>query len=107
MSRQDGLDSNTPRQHLTQMRGLPLRLFSAHTNLMETFPSFAVAAALTQALAPKNQVLVNLLGFHVIAKVFVFYPMYVLDIPPPRTFAHIFGISSVLNVCWRLARGAS
>lgn len=107
MARQEGLDSSAPRQYLNQMRGLPLRLFSAHSNLMETFPSFAVAAALTQALAPNNQVLVNLLGFHVIAKVFVFYPMYLLDVPPPRTFSHIFGISSVLNVCWQLARGAS
>jgi len=107
MSRQEGLDSNCPRQHLSQMRGLPLRLFSAHSNLMETFPSFAVAAGLTQALAPNNQTLVNLIGLHVIAKVFVYYPMYLIDIPPPRTFSHVFSIAAVLNVCWRLARGAS
>lgn len=104
MARQGGLDRNCPRQHLSQMRGLPLRLYAAHSNLMETFPSFAVAAGLTQALAPGNQTLVNLLGLHVIAKVFVYYPMYLLDIPQPRTFSHIFGITSVLNVCWRLAR---
>lgn len=106
MTRQAGLERNTPRQYLSKMRGLPLRLYSAHSNLMETFPSFALAAGLTQALAPNNQILVNLLGFHVMAKVFVYYPMYLLDIPPPRTLSHVFGISSVLNVCWRLATGA-
>jgi uncharacterized MAPEG superfamily protein len=107
MARQAGLDSNTPRQHLSQMTGLPLRLYSAHINLMETFPSFAVAAGLTQALAPNNQILITLLGVHVMAKVFVYYPMYLLDVPPPRTLSHICAVSSVLNVCWRLARGAS
>ena len=41
------------------------------------FPSFALTAALTQATAPTDQHLINLLGLHVLAKVFVY-------VSPPR-----------------------
>lgn len=47
---------------------------------MENFPAFALAAALTQVLAPSNQEVVNLLGFHVLAKLFVHYPAYIFNV---------------------------
>jgi len=70
------------------------------------FPSWAIAAALTQMLAPANPQLINLLGLHVILKTMVFYPAYLLNIAPPRSLAHILSTSSVINVCWQLAKGA-
>lgn len=107
MSRQEGLDNNNPRQFLNSMRGLPLRMRSAHYALMENFPGFAVAAALGQVLAPRNAQIVNLLGLHVIGKLFVHYPSYLLDVGPTRTLSHVLATSSVINVLWRLALGES
>lgn len=132
MSRKDGLDNNStsdtltpqslnlhgmqaktniprptaPRAHTGSMSGLPLRLRSAHYNLMEMFPGFALAAALTQALAPANQNLINLLGLHVMAKLLLFYPAYLADIAPPRSLAHMIATGSVVNVAYKLALGA-
>lgn len=73
---------------------------------MEMFPSWAIAAALTQVMAPNNKQLINLLGLHVILKTLVFYPSYLLNIAPTRSAAHLFSTASVINVCWQLAKGA-
>lgn len=66
-----GRDNNHPRAQTSSLRGLPLRLYSAHYNLMEMFPGWAISAALAQAMAPGDQTLINLLGLHVLSKVFV------------------------------------
>lgn len=63
-----GLDTKYPRKQVANLQGLPLRLHSAHYNLMEMFPGWAVTAALAQAMAPGDQTLINLLGLHVISK---------------------------------------
>lgn len=106
MGRADGLDNKHPRKHIHNLSGLPLRMRSAHYGLLENFPAFALAAALTQLLAPNNREIINLLGFHVLVKLFVYYPAYLLDIDLPRTLAHVTSISAVINVCWRLAAGS-
>lgn len=80
MSREEGLDPLHPRKHTHNMSGLPLRMMSAHYGLLENFPAFAVAAALTQVLAPNNREVLNLLGFHVFMKLFVFYPAYLFNV---------------------------
>jgi hypothetical protein len=67
--------------------------------------AFALAAALAQVVAPTDAQVVNLLGFHVIAKLFVHYPAYLSNIAVPRTFAHISATAALINVCWRLAAG--
>ncbi|KAI9050677.1 hypothetical protein LZ554_004797 [Drepanopeziza brunnea f. sp. 'monogermtubi'] len=105
-SRKEGLDNNHPRKDVNNLTGLPLRLRSAHYNLLEMFPGFALAAALAYTTAPANQNLINLLGLHVLAKSFVFYPAYLLDIAPLRSIAHITATSSVINVAWQVATGA-
>ena len=107
MSREEGLDPNHPRKHINNMDGLPLRMRSAHYGLVENFPAFALAAALAQILAPNNREIINLLGYHVIAKLLIYYPVYLLNIGPPRTFAHVSSISALVGVCWRLASGAA
>jgi hypothetical protein len=61
--------------------------------------AFALAAALAQIIAPTDPQVVNLLGFHVIAKLMVHYPAYLTNITLPRTFAHISA------TCWTLAAG--
>lgn len=66
-----GRDNNHPRAQVQNLRGLPLRLYSAHYNLMEMFPGWAIGAALAQTMAPGDQTLINLLGLHVLSKVFV------------------------------------
>lgn len=67
----EGRSNKHPRAQFGGLRGLPLRLYSAHANLMEMFGGWAVTAALTQAMAPGDQNLINLLGLHVISKVFL------------------------------------
>jgi len=99
-----GRDNNHPRANVTNLRGLPLRLYSAHYNLLEMFPSWAISAALAQAIAPSDQSLINLLGLHVISKVFVYYPSYIFNVSVPRTLAHIVATASVINVALRLAK---
>ncbi|KAF3039227.1 hypothetical protein E8E12_008999 [Didymella heteroderae] len=106
MAREEGLDNDHPRKHINKLDGLPLRLRSAHYALMENFPAFALAAALAQILAPNDAQIVNLLGYHVIAKLLVHYPAYLTNIALPRTLAHISATSALVNVCWRLAAGA-
>ena len=44
-----GRDNNHPRGQLQLLRGLPLRLYSAHNHLVEMFPGWAVTAALAQS----------------------------------------------------------
>ncbi|KAH8750643.1 hypothetical protein BGZ57DRAFT_945492 [Hyaloscypha finlandica] len=104
-SRKEGLDNNHPRKDINNLTGLPLRLRSAHYNLMEMFPGFALAAALAQVSAPTNQNLINLLGLHGLLKSFVYYPAYLLDIAPVRSLAHLGATASVINVAWLLALG--
>ncbi|KAL1597388.1 hypothetical protein SLS59_007418 [Nothophoma quercina] len=106
MAREEGLDNDHPRKHINTLYGFPLRLRSAHYALMENFPGFALAAALAQVLAPNDAQIVNLLGFHVIAKLLVHYPAYLSNIALPRTLAHVSATSALINVCWRLAAGA-
>jgi uncharacterized MAPEG superfamily protein len=65
--------------------------------------AFALAAALAQIMAPNDAQIVNLLGFHVMAKLMVHYPAYVSNIALPRTVAHLSATSALVNVCWRLA----
>jgi len=79
---------------------------SAHYHLVENFPSFAVAAALAQALAPSDQQIVNLLGLHVLAKLFVHYPAYLANFSTARSLSHFAATGAVINVLWRLALGA-
>lgn len=106
MSREEGLDPLEPRKHLHSMEGLPLRLRSAHYGLLENFAPFALAAALTQFLAPSDREIINLLGYHVLAKVFLYYPAYIFNIGLLRTVAHVSSIGALVNVLWRLAAGA-
>ncbi|KAF2625415.1 hypothetical protein BU25DRAFT_346254, partial [Macroventuria anomochaeta] len=112
----ESLDNDHPRKHVNNLDGLPLRLRSAHYALMENFldtpirlmgcKRFALTAALAQVLAPNDAQIVNLLGFHVIAKLLVHYPAYLGNIALPRTLAHISATIALIDVGWRLATGA-
>lgn len=106
MAREEGLDNNHPRKYIHSLDGLPLRMRSAHYGLLENFPAYAISAALAQLIAPNNREIINLLGFHVFVKLFIYYPCYLLNIGLPRTFAHISSIAAMINVCWRLAAGS-
>jgi uncharacterized MAPEG superfamily protein len=106
MARKDGFDNNSPRAHIHKLQGLPLRLRSAHYNLIENFAGFALAAALVQTINPRDQQNLNLLALHVFLKLGVHYVSYVADIALPRTLSHVLATGSVIGVCWRLAVGA-
>jgi uncharacterized MAPEG superfamily protein len=99
-----GRDNNHPRAQLSSLKGLPLRLVSAHNNLMEMFGGFGLTAALTQAMAPADQTLINLLGLHVLSKIFVYYPAYIFNVGAPRTLAHVLATASVINVALKLSK---
>ncbi|KAI7710605.1 hypothetical protein KC353_g9583 [Hortaea werneckii] len=103
---EEGRDNNHPRKQVQKLEGLPLRLHSAHYNLMEMFPGFALSAALTQAIAPADQTLINLLGLHVLSKVFLYYPSYLLNIGVTRSIGHVLATASVINVALRLSKKA-
>ena len=104
-SRPEGLDDNEPRKFVNNLVGLPLRMRSAHYNLMEMFPGFALTAALAQTMAPRNQQILNLLGLHVLAKCLVYYPCYLMKVGPVRSLSHVVATGAVINVAWRLALG--
>ncbi|CBX97003.1 hypothetical protein IAQ61_008051 [Plenodomus lingam] len=106
MGRAEGLDVEHPRAHIQELRGLPLRLHSAHYAVLENFGAFALTAALAQVTAPNDAQIVNLLGFHVIAKLLVHYPSYVGNVTLSRTAAHVSATAALMNVCWRLAAGS-
>lgn len=106
MGREAGLDNLSPRAHIHKLRGLPLKLRSAHYGLVENFAGYALAAALAVASGRADQRIVNLLGLHVLLKVFVYYGAYLTDVAPARTFSHVLATSAVVDVLWRLARGA-
>ena len=72
---------------------------------MEIFPAFALSAGLVTTLAPANQQLVNLLGLHVLVKLFVFWPSYLADIDALRGPAHLLSIGSLVTVAWKLTFG--
>lgn len=82
-------------------------MWSAHYNILEMFPGFALAAALAQATAPANEQLVSLLGLHVLLKAFVYYPAYLFDVAPLRSVAHLGATASVIGVAWKIATGAA
>ncbi|KAK3697629.1 hypothetical protein LTR37_017367 [Vermiconidia calcicola] len=71
ISTKDGRDDKHPRAQVAKLNGLPLRMHSAHSHMVENISGFVLAAALTQVMAPGDQTLTNLLGLHVICKVFV------------------------------------
>ena len=73
--------------------------------LTKPIAAFALAAALAQVLAPQDAQVVNLLGFHVIAKLMVHYPAYVTNMAVPRSVAHLTATSALINICWILAAG--
>lgn len=104
MARPAGLDNNTPRAHVHNLSGLPLRLRSAHVNLLENFGGFALAAGLAVASGNRDQQVANLLGLYVLLKGGVYYFSYLADVAPPRTIAHFAAVSAVVNVCYRLAK---
>jgi uncharacterized MAPEG superfamily protein len=106
MARKEGFDNNHPRAYVHTMQGLPLRMRSAHYNLIEGFAGFALAAALAQSISPQDQQNKNLLGLHVLVKVAVYYGAYLADVAPLRSLSHMLAVSSVIGVCWRLAGGA-
>jgi uncharacterized MAPEG superfamily protein len=106
MARKEGYDNNHPRQYVGELKGLPLRLRSAHYNLIEGFGGFALAAALVQSINPRDQQSINLLAFHTFLKVFIFGPTYAANLGLPRTLSHVLAVGSLMAVCWRLATGA-
>jgi uncharacterized MAPEG superfamily protein len=67
---------------------------------------WAVAAALAQVLAPKNQQIINILGLAMLSKVAVHYPAYVLNIAPVRSLGHLAATASATAVLYALATGA-
>jgi uncharacterized MAPEG superfamily protein len=71
----------------------------------ECNPAFALAAALAQVISPTDPQVINLLGFHVIAKLLVHYPSYLANVGAPRSAAHLTGTAALINVCWVLAAG--
>ncbi|KAH7041440.1 uncharacterized protein B0I36DRAFT_312854 [Microdochium trichocladiopsis] len=99
-----GYNNDHPRQHIGELRGFPLRLRSAHYGLVENFTPWALAAALSQVLAPGDAQIVSLLGVHVLIKLGVYYPAYLLNRSNVRSLAHLSATAACVNVLIRLAK---
>ncbi|KAJ8612777.1 hypothetical protein MRB53_037248 [Persea americana] len=99
---EDGRDNSYPRKQTDSLTGLPLRLYSTAAHTIENFGAFGLAAALTQAIAPGDQQLINLLGLHVFTKLFVYGPTYIFNVGPARTISHIIATSAVTAVALKL-----
>jgi len=76
----DGRSNAQPRAHISELTGLPLRLYSAHVHMMEHLAGFALMAGLAAGRTPSADPLANtlagrevvaLLGMHVLLKLFV------------------------------------
>lgn len=93
MSRLHSLDNDHLRKHRANMEGLPLHLMSGHHSMIENFPLFAAS----------DQQILNILGLHVLLKVFVFYPSYVVGFAPTRSPSHVLSILllSGFSGCWQ------
>ncbi|KAJ5565766.1 hypothetical protein N7535_007404 [Penicillium sp. DV-2018c] len=102
MARTAGYDNANPRKHRASLDGLPLRLVSAHSALMEIFPLFAVTACLVQVIAPGDQQARNLVGLHVLLRIFAYYPGYLAGIPRLRSVSHVLSTSALFRTLWLL-----
>lgn len=69
--------------------------------------AFALAAALSQIIAPNDAQIVNLLGLHVMSKLLIFYPAYLSNVAMVRSLSHVGATAALINVCWRLAGASS
>ena len=70
---QKGRDNKHPRRYVAELTGLPLRTYSAHVHMMEHLSGYAlmVALGLGDGGQGTSEVVVRLLGLHVMLKVFV------------------------------------
>ncbi|KAG8901838.1 hypothetical protein FRB99_005077 [Tulasnella sp. 403] len=95
-----GYVNKEPRRGKSSLTGLPHRMASAHQNLLEIFPLFALSTGLTYALEGKkiSQQGLNFLVLHVFAKTFIYIPAYLADLDALRTVSHFIGIEAAVEL---------
>lgn len=104
MSSEQGRDNTAPRAQVRNLSGLPLRMHSTAAHLMEVFPGFVLSAALAMVVAPTDRQVINLLGLHVLSKVFLFAPSYIVNIGHLRSVGHVLSVSSMIGAAWKISR---
>jgi len=102
-----GYSNKEPRHAKVSLAGLPHRMTASHQNLLEIFPVYALAAALTLSAeitpgSPVYDQLVNLLVLHVFLKTFIYLPSYICDLHLVRSLAHFVAIGALLSNLWKL-----
>ncbi|CCA73516.1 hypothetical protein PIIN_07469 [Serendipita indica DSM 11827] len=100
---QAGYQNHEPRKGKESLTGYCHRMVSAHANLMETFPLFAISVLFTQMIAPNNEHLVELVCLQAFAKTFVYIPSYISNVDLPRTISHFLSVGAALRTLTILA----
>ncbi|KAF8213980.1 hypothetical protein K438DRAFT_1956081 [Mycena galopus ATCC 62051] len=92
--------------------GLPHRMISTHEALYDIFPAYAVAVALFVStstgpltFSTSASTALNALVLHVVLKLFVFTPSYLLDVDPVRTYSHMCSVAAILVAIWGVVVG--
>ncbi|KAG8914708.1 hypothetical protein FRC01_003956 [Tulasnella sp. 417] len=110
-----GYSHEEPRHAKLFLTGLPARMTASHQNLLETFPIYALAAALTALLGSRSlstpavalyDQAVNLLALHVFCKTIIYIPAYLQDFGRLRSVSHFLDIGALLAVLHQLTFGA-
>ncbi|KAG8815200.1 hypothetical protein FRC18_001605 [Serendipita sp. 400] len=97
IGRKEGYQNYEPRRGKADLKGMAHRMVAAHQNVLETFPLFALTAALVQFTAPTNDHLIELVALHVFSKTFIYLPAYVLGIDAARSTSHFISIGACLR----------
>ncbi|KAG8825721.1 hypothetical protein FRC19_010638 [Serendipita sp. 401] len=97
IGRKEGYQNYEPRRGKADLKGMAHRMVAAHQNVLETFPLFALTAALVQFTAPTNDHLIELVALHVFSKTFLYLPAYVLGIDAARSTSHFISIGACLR----------
>ncbi|KIO28955.1 hypothetical protein M407DRAFT_21861 [Tulasnella calospora MUT 4182] len=110
-----GYTHGDPRHAKLFLTGLPARMTASHQNLLETFPIYALVAALTALLGSRSlsapavalyDHAANLLALHVFCKTIIYIPAYLQDLGELRSVSHFLGIGALLAVLYQLTFGS-
>ncbi|KAG8807905.1 hypothetical protein FRC18_005319 [Serendipita sp. 400] len=106
IGRKEGYQNYEPRRGKSELKGMAHRMVAAHQNVLETFPLFALTAALVHFTAPTNDHLIELVALHVFSKTFLYLPAYVLGIDAVRSASHFISIGACLRALTLVALSA-
>ncbi|KAJ6510977.1 hypothetical protein C8R45DRAFT_399975 [Mycena sanguinolenta] len=106
LGNEEGYKNKEPRMNKRNISsGLPHRMIATHEALYDTFPVYAIAAALFVSVPSSPSTSLNALILHVFLKLFVYAPCYLFDIDLVRSYSHMCAVGAVLLAIWDVVVG--